>query len=1272
MWLWDANVTLTSQPVSTISSVTFNANGGEFAADDTAKFYVEGEIDSAITATIPTLTRAGYTFKGWIDAADTTPTEEEVIAAPTQIPEEDLELNAYWVKNVNITFNTDGGTEIPAITDVTPGDAFAAVADPTKEGYTFRGWDVAEGTLPAEYPTVDTVYTAIWALNVTVSFDTKGGTEIAPVGGYEGQAFEEVIPNPEKPGYYFIGWAPAGTYNIVSLPDVFPGEDVTYDAVYETDIYTAEFYVDGVLKSALRVPYGATVNAPFIPVEEGVVLDGWYTDEECTVPYTPTAMSGNGMKLYAKTVIEEYTVIFMNGDEEVARDEYAIGEVIAAPAAPEKAGYTFIGWTPDVGIMDATETKYFYATWEANDYTVTYNYNYEGAGVYAEFDNIEFGAEVEIADEPTREGYTFKGWGATADATAEAEIPETMPADNLVYYAIWEVNEYTITFDTDGGSDVDPITKAYGTALTAPAAPTKTGYEFTGWAPEFPATMPAEDLTLVAQWEIKQFKISFDTLGGTEIADITGDYGDGVTAPANPEKEGYVFAGWDKEIPSTMPAENVTITAKWTPETYTIAFDSNGGSKVDSITVTFGETVSAPAAPTKEGAVFAGWVENIWDENGKYVVEDLGENEATITLVAQWTTETYTVAFDENGGSDVADLPATYNEAITLPAGPAKEGYTFKNWLGADGNTYNAGASYTVGDLGEDKATVTLFTAQYEIETYTITVVNGVTGETIATITKAYNEPIDAVTAPEVEGYSFADFSEEIPSVMPDLGENGAAKTITANYTILQFTITFDSDGGSAVEKITQDYNTAVTAPADPTKEGHEFTGWTPAVPATMPAENITLTATWKTLSYTSLFQLDGGNINGATADVPVTTVFAQTIVAPAAPVKQGYVFSGWSLNGGEPSTTVSTAQPANNDLVFTAVWANATDTPYKVETWEMNTLGEYVLVGTADKTGETDTLATATPETKTGFTFVEGESVTEGTITADGNLVLVLKYARNKYKFTYTVDSVTSDPIEYYYEETVAALSDPSKVGYEFKGWEPAVPATMPADDVNVVAKFEEASGIEFKVVINYTNVQNNSAATIEKKFYGTTGQAIEIVEAAGSDADVKYVVIGTDLALNHYHLDTAAANQLSGEIKADGSTVLNVYYVANEYNVTFYKDADKAEVVAEGDYTYFTNINTIVPAAPTKEGYVFAGWSPAAAGRLEADAEYVATWTQESYTFKVVDDITGAVILEKGYAYGEAIEEVIAPEREGHDFVEFVGGIPATMPDAGAKGAT
>ena len=226
-----------------------------------------------------------------------------------------------------------------------------------------------------------------------------------------------------------------------------------------------------------------------------------------------------------------------------------------------RAGYTQVGWATVDGsekvygfedIYTKNEALTLYPVWNTNKYTITFDTN--GGSEIAPITQ-DYGTKITAPDNPTRKGFTFKGW--------DKEIPKTMPAENITVKAQWEINQYTITFDTNGGSEIAPITQDYGTEITAPDNPTRKGYTFKGWDKEIPKTMPAENITLKAQWEINQYTITFDTNGGSEIAPITQDYGTEITAPDKPTRKGYTFKGWDKEIPETMPAENITITARW-------------------------------------------------------------------------------------------------------------------------------------------------------------------------------------------------------------------------------------------------------------------------------------------------------------------------------------------------------------------------------------------------------------------------------------------------------------------------------------------------------------------------------------------------------------------------------------------------------------------------------------------------------------------------------------------------------------------------------------
>ena len=358
------------------------------------------------------------------------------------------------------------------------------------------------------------------------------------------------------------------------------------------------------------------------------------------------------------------------------------GSEFTAPASdgltrPDGDAGSFFMWLGSNGKFYApgdsvpAEVTKLTAQWTAPTYTVTLHANggtiADGKGVTG----YTYGVGATLPTDVTRTGYTFKGWYDNENLTGSpvTAISNT-ETGNKEYWAKWEINQYTITVKPENGKADITITQDYGTPITAPADPTKEGYTFIGWDREIPTTMPAENVTITAKWKVNQYTITFDSNGGSEIAPITQDYGTAIAAPADPTREGYTFIGWDKAIPTTMPAENTIITAKWAVNQYTITFDTAGGSAVASITQDYGTAITAPADPTREGYTFIGW--------DKAIPTTMPAENMTIT--AKWKVNQYTITFDTNGGSEITPITQDYGTAITAPANPTREGYTFIGW----------------------------------------------------------------------------------------------------------------------------------------------------------------------------------------------------------------------------------------------------------------------------------------------------------------------------------------------------------------------------------------------------------------------------------------------------------------------------------------------------------------------------------------------------------------------------------------------------------------
>ena len=370
--------------------------------------------------------------------------------------------------------------------------------------------------------------------------------------------------------------------------------------------------------------------------------------------------------------------------------------------------------------------------WTAPIYAVTLNTN---GGTINNGNVTEYiygvGATLPTADDMTYTGHTFKGWydneGLTGDPVMAIGGTEM---GNKEYWAKWTINQYTITFDTDGGSEVAPITQDYGTAITAPADPTREGYTFTGWDTAIPATMPAHNMTITAQWTVNQYTITYDLDGGTAEGnpDTYTVETDAFTIK-NPTRPGYTFTGWsgtgltgEDNLTVTIPkgsTGNRSYTAHWSLNTYSITYDLNGGTAsgnptsytVESATITLNQ-------PTKTGYTFTGW-------SGTDLT---GEDNLTVTIpagstgdrsyTAHWSLNTYSITYDLDGGtaSGNPDFYTVESSTITLNP-PTRTGYTFIGWSGTDlSGSDNLTVTIPTGSIGNRS-----YTAHWSLNTYSIT-----------------------------------------------------------------------------------------------------------------------------------------------------------------------------------------------------------------------------------------------------------------------------------------------------------------------------------------------------------------------------------------------------------------------------------------------------------------------------------------------------------------------------------------------------------------------
>ena len=462
--------------------------------------------------------------------------------------------------------------------------------------------------------------------------------------------------------------------------------------------------------------------------------------------------------------------------------------------------------------------------------TVTFDANGGNGGVRLTQD---YGSSFS-APTVDREYYTFVGWLPS--------VPKTIPTTDTTYVAQWRANQYTQTFDANGGKGGASVTLDYGSALSAPTV-TRDGYTFIGWSPSLPETVPAMDATYIAQWQINQYTQTFDANGGEGGISITQDYGSRLSAPTV-TRDGYTFVGWRPSFSGVVPAKDETYIALWRIDLYVQIFDANGGEGGMSVTLKSGSAFSAPIV-TREGYTFVGWSPSVPD-----TVPTMDT-----TYVAQWRVNQYTQTFDANGGEGGTSVIQGYGSALSAPT-VAREGYTFIGWTPSVPTvvpTMNA-----------------TYVAQWRVNQY-MQIFNGNGGYGGAAMILDYGSALSAPTMTR-EGYTFIGWTPSVPATVP-----ATDTTYTAQWQINQYTQTFDANGGEGGISVTQNYGSRLSAPTV-TREGYTFIGWSPSVPSTVPATDATYVAQWHinvdsinpTQSTYLVIDLSGG---ASAMSYPVTTL---------------------------------------------------------------------------------------------------------------------------------------------------------------------------------------------------------------------------------------------------------------------------------------------------------------------------------------------------------------------------------------------------------------
>jgi uncharacterized repeat protein (TIGR02543 family) len=559
------------------------------------------------------------------------------------------------------------------------------------------------------------------------------------------------------------------------------------------------------------------------------------------------------------------------------------------------------------------------------------------------------GTAVNQPADPAKEGYSFLGWFDAEMGGTLYSWPHTLTG-NITMHAQWQDDsqpppmQYTITFDSHGGTDLGPITANEGTAVNQPADPAKEGYSFLGWFDTaaggakyaWPHTLIG-NITMHAQWQDNsqppptQYTITFDSHGGTDLGPITANEGTAVSKPADPAKAGYSFLGWFDMAaggvkyawPYTLTG-NIIMHAQWQdnsqppPTQYTITFDSNGGSPVQSLTANEGTAVSKPADPAKAGYNFLGWYNTM---GGLYTwPHTLTGN---VSMRAQWAAISYTVSYNSNGGDGTMTSSAhTYDAPQNLSTGAfTRTGYNFAGWTteaNGSGTPYADGAS-VLNLSPNDGAVVTLY-ARWAAISYTVSYNANFGSGDMSPSTHTYDVQKNLSANAFIRtGYSFGGWTTgadgsgtpyadgaSVSNLSPN---DGAVVTLYARWTAISYTVEYKANGGSGtMTPSTHTYGVPQNLSANAfTRTGYIFVRWTTEANGngTQYADGesvsglsfidgaaVSLYAQWRPINYTVTYNANGGIgtmwQSSHTYDVP-QNLNANTFT------KGGYIFGGWT-----------------------------------------------------------------------------------------------------------------------------------------------------------------------------------------------------------------------------------------------------------------------------------------------------------------------------------------------------------------------------------------
>ena len=817
-------------------------------------------------------------------------------------------------------------------------------------------------------------------------------------------------------------------------------------------------------------------------------------------------------------------------------------------------------------------------------YTVTFD-SYGGTPVPPK-QEVKYGLTATKPADPTLKGYTFAFWYLGEDEqNATAYDFNTPVTGDITLTAKWNINKYTVTFDSYGGTPVPPVQEVeYGLTATKPADPTLKGYTFAFWylgedeqnATAYDFDTPVtENITLTAKWNINKYTVAFNTDGGTPVPPAQEvEYGLTATEPAAPEKTGYTFDGWylgdEKYDFSAAVEQNITLTAKWTQNTYTVTFDPNGGNELAEAdktkVVKIGEAYGELPTPTRKGYNFAGWYTEA--EEGTVVTADTTVSAMTDhTLYAHWEAKkanVHIMIFKSNDlGTPIVDraytTDAVYGDTLDLAEIDPSSYLDFDfeidgGWY--DDGLFNLYKKYVSGEQANKPAALTKLqiTGNWQnlklIVTELVPVVYFKSAEALAEYQNDHSK---------VENIIFTT-KARVGSTLP----TADAPTATRDG----YTFTFWSREGQIGTDVT----------------GQTVNGWT------------NLVANWEARTDTPytvehyLENLDGSYALDTTEPLKGTTDTTVTAAAKS--------YDNFTYDSTVPGTVASGNIAGDGSLVLKLFYTRNTY-DYTVRHIKQLPDGSYDEANAEVETlsGKFEALAAVTAKDY-GSHYPTNDADTKQNIKIEKGLTIDVKYDLDEHTLTFETNGGSAiNPVTVRHGNAVARPADPTKDKYTFIGWyaDPEFTeeydfATVLEADKTIYAKFELTSTPIGDIYVRYDVLH------IKQLPDGTYDLANAEVEHLSAKKDTTVTAVIKDYRATHHVNVNRTLSKLTGTaiqpyMGVDGKpvyTILSVYYDLDFHTLTF--DTMGGSKIAPETVRH--GLTVAKPKDPVNGGYIFDGW--------------------------------------------------------------------------------